>query len=165
MVKCGMKLLIHSQTSMIAAVEAWEWISNFIPHWVCNYLFMLGIKLIIVSKRGPCSLWCCNLNMNILSVKKAAPNRLYLLWYTGVQHLKDIFCQALSAIWTHSPLNSLGPSDTIWRQISGSTLAQVMAYCLMAPSHYLNQCWLILSKVQWHSYDGNFIRDTSAISH
>ena len=23
--------------------------------------------------------------------------------------------------------------------------------CLMAPSHYLNWCWLIISKVQWHS--------------
>ena len=29
--------------------------------------------------------------------------------------------------------------DTIWRQRSGSTLVQVMACCLMAPSHYLNQ--------------------------
>ena len=28
-------------------------------------------------------------------------------------------------------------------QKSGSTLAQVMAWCLMAPSHYLNQWWLI----------------------
>ena len=32
--------------------------------------------------------------------------------------------------------NSLGPSDTIWRQRFGSTLAQVMACCLTAPSHY-----------------------------
>ena len=44
-------------------------------------------------------------------------------------------------------VNSLGPSDAIWRQRSGSTLAQVMACCLTAPSHYLNQCWLIISKV------------------
>ena len=51
-----------------------------------------------------------------------------------------------------NPFNSLGPSDAIWRQRSGSTLAQVMACCLMAPSHYLNQCWLIISEVQWHSY-------------
>ena len=43
--------------------------------------------------------------------------------------------------------NSLRPSDTIWRHRSGSTLAQVMACCLTAPSHYLNQCWLIISKV------------------
>ena len=35
---------------------------------------------------------------------------------------------------------------------SGSTLAQVMAWCLTAPSHYLNQCWLIINEVHWHSY-------------
>ena len=35
-------------------------------------------------------------------------------------------------------LNSLWPSDAIWRQGSMSTLVQVMACCLMAPSHYLN---------------------------
>ena len=45
-------------------------------------------------------------------------------------------------------VNSLWPSDAIWQQRSGSTLALVMACCLMAPSHYLSQCWLIISDVQ-----------------
>ena len=62
-------------------------------------------------------------------------------------------------------INSLWPSDTIWRHKSGSTLAQVMACCLMAPSHYLNLCWLITSRVQWYSSECNFTRNTSAISH
>ena len=66
--------------------------------------------------------------------------------------------------WPHHDLNSLRPSDCIWRHRPGSTLAQVMACCLTAPSHYLNQCWLIISKVQLHSSDGNFTRDTSVIS-
>ena len=48
-------------------------------------------------------------------------------------------------------VNSLWPSDATWWQRSGSTLAQVMACCLTAPSHYLNQCWLIISEAQWHS--------------
>ena len=61
--------------------------------------------------------------------------------------------------------NSLGPSDAIWWHRSGSTLVQVMACCLMAPNHYLNQCWLIISKVLRHSPEGNFIRDTSATIH
>ena len=26
-----------------------------------------------------------------------------------------------------------------------------MACCLTAPSHYLNQCWLIISEIPWHS--------------
>ena len=38
-------------------------------------------------------------------------------------------------------LNSNWPSDTIWRQRCGSTLAQVMAWCHQATSHYLSQCW------------------------
>ena len=40
-------------------------------------------------------------------------------------------------------INSLWPSDAIWRHRSGSAWSPVMACCLMAPSHYLNQCWLV----------------------
>ena len=59
-----------------------------------------------------------------------------------------------------SNVNSLWPGDTIvtiWRNKSGSTLAQVMACCLTAPSYYLNQCWLIIRFTP--------TRDTSSISH
>ena len=56
------------------------------------------------------------------------------------------------------PLNSLWPSDAIWRWRSWSTLVQVMVCCLMAPSHYLNQRWLIISKVLWHSLEGIILR-------
>ena len=62
-------------------------------------------------------------------------------------------------------INSLWSNGAIWRHKSGSILTQAMACCLTAPSHYLNQCWLIISKVQWHSSESNFTRDTSAISH
>ena len=41
--------------------------------------------------------------------------------------------------------NSLWPGGTIWQHRSGSTLAQVMACCLTAPNHDLNQCWLIIN--------------------
>ena len=64
--------------------------------------------------------------------------------------------------WWHDEVrlyvNSLGPSDAIWPWRSWSTLVQVMACCLMAPSHYLNQCWLIISKVLWHSSEDIIIR-------
>ena len=46
---------------------------------------------------------------------------------------------------SRNAFNSLWPSDAIWRHKSGSTLAQEMACCLTAPSHYLNHCWLISS--------------------
>ena len=39
-----------------------------------------------------------------------------------------------------------------------------MACCLTAPSHYLNQCWLIITKVQWCLSEGNFAWDITAIS-
>ena len=53
-------------------------------------------------------------------------------------------------------VNSLWPSDAIWWQSSGSTLVQVRACCLTAPSHQLNQCWLLIRQVQWHSLGSNF---------
>ena len=59
--------------------------------------------------------------------------------------------------------NSLRPSDAIWRQMSWTTLAWVMACCLMAPIHYLNQCWLI-NKVLWQSHEGYFRGDTPSIN-
>ena len=37
-------------------------------------------------------------------------------------------------------INSLWPNDAIWQYRYGSTLAHTMAFCLTAPSHYLNQC-------------------------
>ena len=59
-----------------------------------------------------------------------------------------VLCKIASKV-----VNSLWPSDVIWRQGSRSTLAQVMACCLTAPRHYLNQCWLMTSEVLWPSPD------------
>ena len=59
----------------------------------------------------------------------------------------------------HVTVNSLWPSDAIWWQRSGSTMAQVMACCLTAPSHYLNQC-SVSKKLAWfirHLSDGLYI--------
>ena len=56
-----------------------------------------------------------------------------------------------------------------WWHISGSTLAQVMAWCLKAPSHYLTQYWFIISK--WVSLtttwlpEGIFKKHTSSFNH
>ena len=44
-----------------------------------------------------------------------------------------LYCPVVDSLW---------PSDSIWWRKSGSTLAYVImiACCLKAPSHYLNQC-------------------------
>ena len=52
--------------------------------------------------------------------------------------------------------------DAIWGHRSGSTLAQVMACCLVAPSNYLNQCCLIISQVLWHLLESNFTVNVKA---
>ena len=49
--------------------------------------------------------------------------------------------------WLPTTINTLWSSDAIWCNRSGSTLVQVMTCCLAAPSHYLNQCWLIINSV------------------
>ena len=56
--------------------------------------------------------------------------------------------------------NSLWPRHAIWW--IWSTLVQ--ACYLTSPSHYLNQCWLIISEVLWHSPEGNFTGNTWKIS-
>ena len=35
---------------------------------------------------------------------------------------------------------------------SGSTLVEVKVCCLKAPSHYMHQCWLIISDILWHTW-------------
>ena len=65
--------------------------------------------------------------------------------------------------WRNS---SLWSGDAIWRHRSGSKLFRVIAWCRQAISHYLNQCSLIINKVQWDSSECNLTsRDTSAINH
>ena len=51
----------------------------------------------------------------------------------------------------------------IWRPYFSST-AQVMIYCLMAPSHYLKQCWHFIKAGLWYSHDGNLSWNTRDIS-
>ena len=53
-------------------------------------------------------------------------------------------------------MNTLWPSDTIWRQKYGSTGAHLMACDLAAPSIVvLNQCWIIIRGVRRHSPENN----------
>ena len=41
-------------------------------------------------------------------------------------------------------------SDAIWRHRFWSTLAKIMACCLTAIIHCVNQCWLIICEVLWY---------------
>ena len=58
----------------------------------------------------------------------------------------------MSAVLFRPQYISMWFSDTIWRHRSRSILAQVIACCLTAPRQYLDQCWLTINKVFWHSF-------------
>ena len=78
------------------------------------------------------------------------------------------FWSALGCIWTLPPDKMTSTDQGLFflsQCRSGSTLAQVMACCLMTPSHYLNWCWLNIKGLlklspQSNLAKKNFIRKT-----
>ena len=56
------------------------------------------------------------------------------------------FCELIDPLW-------LGDATWCWRL--WTSLVQIMDCCLTAPSHYLNQRWLIINGASWHSPDNN----------
>ena len=74
-----------------------------------------------------------------------------------------LICNLSSFSSPWNSLNSLWPSDGIWWHRSGPTLTQVMAWCLTAPSHYLNRCWLLICEVLCLSCKSNFTRKMTSL--
>ena len=82
---------------------------------------------------------------------------LHMTFSNALSSMKILeFWLNITNVVPKSPINPLRPSDAKWWQWSWTTLAHVMACCLMAPSHYLNQCWLIIRGVMWHSSVNSF---------
>ena len=108
----------------------------------------------------PLTCTCCWTNIRVASDLKLYDAHETIVMLTQRTH-KSIshkrwmqFCCCFGLPWLY--FNSLWPSDAIWRYSSMSTLARVMVCCLTAPGHHLNQCWLMISEVLWHSPDSNF---------
>ena len=145
---------------MILSIENHICIASFytsvlLPRWLCRiadfnaeypqFIDVNGRKASCLATQVALSPW--NISLVVLSShptesKPDTWSHLSVLWKANRRKiaLYDI-------IWRKVLFNSLGPSDAIWRQKTGSKLAQVMASCLTTPSHYLNQCWLIISSV------------------
>ena len=112
---------------------------NGLTHWG-------WVTYICVSKPGPAPSHYLNQCRNI--VDWTLGNKLQ--W--NLNPNSDIFIQenaTENVVWKMAAIlfqpqciNTSRLSDTICRHRSGSTLVQVMACCLTAPSHYLNQCGL-----------------------
>ena len=56
---------------------------------------------------------------------------------------------------------SLCPSEAIWCHKTRSTLVQVIARSLMAPSHYLNQFWLLVKWIRWNKLEWSSNHNTN----
>ena len=82
-------------------------------------------------------------SFKVISCPRCRPYCLWALlsqatiWYilNSTPHQPSPVCKQ------RSQFKSLWSSDAIWWHRS-RTLAEVMAWCLTAPSHYLSQCWL-----------------------
>ena len=91
-------------------------------------------------------LWCM-LNDYTFEIAVHSPPGTYVITHFGLCMLNDYtFKIAVNSHPGTHVLTHCGPATPY-----GWTLAQVMACCLMAPSHYLNQYWLLISVVLYHS--------------
>ena len=97
--------------------------SRLVPGSLINYMPLLVLVVALHKIQVPC------LSPLHLSSVLFDPKYILLLQ-----------TYVMMALWCHAPYSS-----------STSTLAQAMACCLKAPSHYLNQCWLLINKDLWYS--------------
>ena len=91
----------------------------------------------------------------VLNSGRWVPWRIWIWSLTWSYWDYIILLLCISWLWVERfRLNSLCPNGAIGWCRSVSTLVQVMTCCITAPSHYLNQCWLIISEVLCHSPEG-----------
>ena len=107
-------------------------------------------------KKKICLHFISALSTEMAQVVEIIPHGTF--WFKHLKGLTLLQLAGFSQQDNTTKINSLGPSDAIWHWRSLSTLVQVMVCCLTAPSHYLNQCWLIISKVLRHSSEDIIIR-------
>ena len=137
------------------------WQSGTLPCWQfsCHVLIQGWHSQVVCMRTVPLvegttgnAVWT---RSDFSAVLKFHSKLVLIYWKTLTVILMAQYKSLLSPLSAMLCIKSLGPSDAIWRW---STLVQVMACCLTAPSHYLNQCWLIISKVLWHSSEDIIMR-------
>ena len=118
----------------------------------------LALEFSVALKFGRC------LNITVADNPAAEPPiNLKAIWrllhlFLWLREFANFYDKTFSHLVYKVPsvINSLWSNDVIWWQRSGSTLAQVTACCLMPPSHYMNQCWITITEVLWHSTSVKF---------
>ena len=165
-----MGAMIIDSADKFTAQYIWSCISFELSHWISSpYALFLGQiwwKDILISSISNCILVKLLYSLLSLTHLKTYPmligshqiinmqsNENNCRYYVNLRNKHFWWLTGWLRIF-----DSLWPSDAIWWHRSRSALAEVMAGWLTAPGHYLNQCWLIISKVQWHSLEDIIIR-------
>ena len=128
----------------------YSWPTSAVHRWVmllCHATTCLSICLSVCLSVSV-HLSMCPFVPNDATIDRCHLSRLYVqyhgCWWPAKTRSKGISSCEINLVlleycgsWVRS-VNSLWSADTIWCQTSWPTLVQVMDYCLMAPSHYLN---------------------------
>ena len=112
---------------------AGRWRSGITVTWI--HYFPLCYHICTYTYAVP--KWC----RHLLSVRELVISGVSLTsWMVPKYKLLDLYSDTNTLLWPRS----------------GSKLTHLMACCLTAPSHYLNQCWLIINCIMWHWHETQF---------
>ena len=95
------------------------------------YIIMINLNLLVSMKAF--SVPNCHQWMSCFSLSTDLKENKLKIFFLQRNTFQNLYCDICS------PLCSLSSGDAIWHHGTLSTLNQIMACCLMAPSHYLNQ--------------------------
>ena len=125
------------------------WISNYIPQNTvgCNNLSMpekpaSGNK-VLNSSRNVCQWLRSVVTSNVQGW--ITHQWKWMVFFFGFCCVSLLCLGCMTDILTR--FKPLWPFEDIWRQKSGSSLAEVMACCLTTHGHYLNHFWLVTQQV------------------
>ena len=157
--KCTRKFRLWNDVHFVSASPCFNSLTPGKFEWNVRYLIFQIIS--VIDGWGiSCELTLRWMSLDLTDDKSTLVQVMAWCRQATNHYLSQCWSRSLSPYGVTRPqqVNSLWPSDAIRRQRTESTLLQLMACCLTAQSHYLNQCWLIISKVLWHSSEGIIMR-------
>ena len=133
------KLLIKAKLSVPA--KLWldlGWLSNqYFKHWL-----LMSWHLVVLAHQR----WC---------LERVISETINSHWYCEILALFKKLTSLVICIYVCMAVIL----------VSISTLIQVLSWCLMAPSHYLNQCWFISKNLSYTSQTFSVKKNPFVFSH
>ena len=117
--KCGMKLLIHSETSTATTsmFRSWYVISPTL-YWACEYLSMLGFNIIHISESGHrWNVWN-SINLYIMDNVVMSVSEAEILWNSFLlisgTPVKCCWYHWSVWVWAHDGTDSIKPFPSLY---------------------------------------------------